>query len=311
MPQVDQGGTTGWEDLLASVRSHRHRDARHLKPTCLHAVSTGLDDGDLDPDDIDPGFVVERIASILLSASLPLPTRLWRPLWHLTNDGAWDFIGPSGRVGPEDFGTGRKPESLSAIGAKVERIGVSDALRSHWLSAPDRSVLRDLVFDMLEGGDQNSQTVARVLAGGRADTVPTRRPPSRSQGRTSEIEVRLALERHAMARVTAHLLAEGWCVEDVSATHSHDLRCTRDGGHLLVEVKGTTGLGRKVQLTANEVALARSGAQTALAIVAEIELVREGAIVTADGGELRMIPSWTPDLEDLRAVAYEYMVPPA
>lgn len=310
MPQVDQGRTTGWEDLLASVRSHRHRDARHLKPTCLYVVSAGLDDGDLVPDDIDPGFVIERIASILLSAGLPLPSRLWRPLWHLTNDGAWSFIGSSGRVGPEDFGIGRKPESLSAIGAKVNRIGVDDALRSLWLSAPDRSVLRDLVFDMLAEGDSNSQAVAGVLARGRAETAPTLRPLSQAQGRTTELEVRLAVERHAMARVTTHLLAEGWRVDDVSATHSHDLLCTRDGGHLLVEVKGTTGLGRKVQLTANEVALARSAAQTALAIVVEIEMVRDGAIITAQGGE-KMIRSWTPDLEDLRAVAYEYTVPSA
>lgn len=314
MPQVGDVGTGVWEGLLRSVGSHRHRDARHLKPICLHVVSVGLDRGELDPDDIDPSYVVEGVASILLAAGLPLPTRLWRPLWHLTNDGAWSFMGPAGRVGPDDFGPGRKPESLSAIGAKVDRIEVRDPLREYWLSSADRSTLRALVFEMLEGGDANSQAVARVLPGDeQADTSTKamRSIVSGSQGRTSDVAVRLAVERHAMARVIAHYRSEGWCVTDVSATHSHDLLCTRAGESLLVEVKGTTGLGRKVQLTANEVALARSGAEAALAIVAEIDLIRDGAAVYAEGGALRILAPWAPDASDLRVVAYQYTVPSA
>ncbi len=313
MPQVEAGGIA-WDGLLGSVRSHRHRDAQHLKPTCLHVVCVGLDDGDLDPDDIDPGYVVESIASVLLAAGLPLPTRLWRPLWHLTNDGAWDFMGRAGRVGPEDFGPGRKPESLSAIGNKVDRIQVHESLRGPWLSRSDRSALRALVFDMLEGGDDNSRTVASILTGGGRREAPSAAPrssASRSQGRTADLAVRLAVEWYAMARVAEHFSSEGWSVSDVSATHSHDLLCERAGETLLVEVKGTTGLGRKVQLTANEVALACSGAETALAIVAEIELTREGTAVLAEGGVLRILSSWTPDVSDLRAVAYQYTVPVA
>lgn len=313
MPQVEAAGSV-WDGLLKSVRSHRHRDAQHLKPTCLHVVCVGLDDGDLDPANIDPGYVVEGIASILLAAGLPLPTRLWRPLWHLTNDGAWDFMGPAGRVGPEDFGPGRKPESLSAIGMKVDRIKVHSSLRGPWLSRSDRSELRALVFDMLEGSDGNSKAVASILTRGggrRAPPATPGSPSSGSQGRTTDLAVRLAVEKRAMARVTEHFSSEGWSVSDVSATHSHDLLCERAGEVLLVEVKGTTGLGRKVQLTANEVALARSSAETALAIVAEIELTRGGAGIDAEGGVLRILSSWTPDISDLRAVAYQYTVPAA
>lgn len=312
MPQVGTVGSTGWEALLASVRSHRHRDARHLKPTCLYVVSEGLDDGDLDPDDIDPGVAVEGIASVLLEAGLTLPTRLWRPLWHLTNDGAWDFLGPTGRLGPDDFGPGRKPESLSAIGARVDRIEVAEPLRARWLSTADRSVLRALVLDMLASGDDNSRAVANSLQATRTATfLPGAWQPARasSQGRPNDLAVRLAVERHAMARVSAQLISDGWSVDDVSARESHDLLCSRGEELLLVEVKGTTGLGRKVQLTANEVALARSAAPTALAIVAEIELLRDGLNVVAAGGELRLIRSWTPEPTDLRPVAYLYTVP--
>ncbi|TPG15784.1 DUF3883 domain-containing protein [Sphingomonas koreensis] len=223
-------------------------------------------------------------------------------------------MGPAGRVGPQDFGPGRKPESLSDIGYKVDRIKVHDSLRGPWLSRSDRSELRALVFDMLEGSDDNSRAVASILAGGGGREAPPatpRSPSSGSQGRAPDLAVRLAVEWHAMARVTEHFSSEGWSVSDVSTTHGHDLLCERAGETLLVEVKGTTGLGRKVQMTANEVALARSGAETALAIVAEIELTREGAGVHPEGGALRILSSWTPDISDLRAVAYQYTVPVA
>lgn len=314
MPQVADVAS-GWGDLLRSVRIHRNRDARHLKPTCLYVVAEALDEGRLNPEDIDPGVVMDAMAAVLVRAGLPMPDRLWRPVWHLTNDGAWDFLGPDGRVGPERFGPNRKPESFAAIAAQTDRIAVTSQLRRSWLSAPARAELRAALADMLENDDANSRRVAAALAAGRALRAGSAAPDPEArtaggQGAQADLAVRLAVERHAMTQVRDHFTAAGWSVEDISATESHDLLCNRADERLLVEVKGTTGFGRKVILTANEVALARGDAATALAIVSAIELSRVEDGVSATGGELRLLRPWSPQSADLRPLTFEYRVPP-
>ena len=66
------------------------------------------------------------------------------------------------------------------------------------------------------------------------------RLPGRSgQGFQVDAQVRVAVEAHAMNRATGYY-AKNWDVEDVHGEESFDLRCTRPGVELHVEVKGTT-----------------------------------------------------------------------
>ena len=58
-------------------------------------------------------------------------------------------------------------------------------------------------------------------------------------------------------KASEHYSDLGWSVGDVSLSESYDLRCTRQGEELHVEVKGTTSQGERVLLTRNEVAHAR------------------------------------------------------
>lgn len=130
-----------------------------------------------------------------------------------------------------------------------------------------------------------------------------------SQGLQQNHAARLETERYAMQVTTDLLQSEGWTIIDVSKTASYDLRCTRDGQELRVEVKGTTGLGEKVLLTANEVAHARQQQpNVSLFVVSAIELSEDGPPV-ASGGTLARYDAWSPADTDLKAVTYSYRVP--
>ncbi|MDJ0275410.1 DUF3883 domain-containing protein [Sphingomonas sp. 2R-10] len=310
MPQI--AGADVWDDLLRSVRTHRHREARHLKPACLWVVADGLGNGSLDPDDLDPGMVIEALAAVLVEAGLPVPDRLWRPLWHLTNDGAWDFLAEGGRLEPADFGPGRKPETISSVLTRTDRIAVSPGLSGAWRSASGRETLQDGLLEMLADGDDNSRATARSLMPGlpaSSHSAPALGRATRTQGRVSDVAVRRAVELRAMAVTAERYVEEGWIVVDVSSAESHDLLCTRGPERLLVEVKGTAGLGGRVFLTANEVSLAQGPQPTALAIVSLVKLARDGQAVAAHGGSLKIIDPWSPAQGDLQPVTYRYRVP--
>jgi hypothetical protein len=63
--------------------------------------------------------------------------------------------------------------------------------------------------------------------------------------------VRRTVERHAVHRAKRWLEARGWVCTMVGKPF--DLRCTKGGRELHVEVKGTQGSGKVVELTKNEV----------------------------------------------------------
>jgi hypothetical protein len=84
---------------------------------------------------------------------------------------------------------------------------------------------------------------------------------------------RQAVEMHAMQLAERHLGNLGWRVRDVSATHSYDFECTRNGEKLIVEVKGTTSTGDQIVITRNEVAIQRAHhPNNALVVVHSINL---------------------------------------
>jgi hypothetical protein len=126
-------------------------------------------------------------------------------------------------------------------------------------------------------------------------------------------ELRRAVELHAMQRARLFYEEEGWHVEDVSASQSYDLRCTRAGNEELhVEVKGTVSRGAEVLLTPNEVEHARAAyPNVALFIVANIQVADPQAVVSeVHGGEVKVVSPWRIADGCLMPVGFSYVVPP-
>ena len=208
--------------------------------------------------------------------------------------------------------------------AKSDYVAVPSEARVHWRSAVDRAELRDAVIAMMERDDSACVALAahlsvreasvRNLSEGtlklRDSDTPTSRFGKR-QGFQLSLAARRAIELRAVALATELLASEGWQVEDVSAIQSYDILIRRGPEIGYVEVKGTTGSGREIQITAAEVEFARSNhASMRLIVVSEIDVaLDESGAATASGGTVRSFERWAPQASDLKPVSFFCAVP--
>jgi hypothetical protein len=130
------------------------------------------------------------------------------------------------------------------------------------------------------------------------------RPLSIGQEFGLNVEQRRVVERYAMDRAEEHY-ASAWDVRDVSSKARFDLLCTKDGRELHVEVKGTTGIGKFVLLSRNEVEHARMFPSVALFVVSGIVLKRseEGTWV-ASAGNIAVYEPWRIDSCNLTPLTF-------
>jgi hypothetical protein len=109
--------------------------------------------------------------------------------------------------------------------------------------------------------------------------------------------------------VQDELEGDGWELSNTSKHHPWDFEAVKGVEVMRVEVKGTTGVGTHVNLTAGEVINATTYDNCALAVVTDIVLDTSGEEPTASGGRLLMIRPWHVNEASLRPLAYEYRVP--
>jgi len=308
--------------MLASVEKRRDVDARFYKPVCLLAVIDGIDDGSIAPSDMDLDRVCDRFSACLKDVFPDRAAMGWRPFWHLGRDRAWIFRKNGIEVGPDDFRSQRKPNSRSELASRTDHVTVPEEMRGYWRSSTARAELREAVIDMLLRDDAACRRVAAHLgnffdaSGGlvlqpKVDVATDMLPIRSGQGFRGSAAVRRAVELRAMTIATELLTAEGWAVEDVSARQSYDLFCRRDSDVRYVEVKGATGAGEKILITAAEIAFALDHREHMMLIIVSSIVVEEitETSVEARGGQHKSIYPWSPDSSDLTAISYFYSVP--
>jgi hypothetical protein len=148
-----------------------------------------------------------------------------------------------------------------------------------------------------------------------ADPTPTAsggRRTARGQGFMASAEHKAAVELRAMSVAQTHFESLGYTVADTSSNNPFDLLAEKDGERLYVEVKGSTGDGKTVFLTRNEVSHAHANApNSVLVVVANIILQQAAGEIEAVGGSLAVHRPWAPAHADLVAERYTYRVPPA
>jgi len=133
------------------------------------------------------------------------------------------------------------------------------------------------------------------------------------QGFTVDAAARRLIELHAMEAAKRHFSKVWPNVVDTSASHPYDLRCSKRHRELRVEVKGTTGDGRTIMLTRNEVAHARTFyPHVSLFVLANIRLDRavSSGTLRASGGAVRLLEPWDVDAAGLIPLTYTCVLPP-
>lgn len=183
-------------------------------------------------------------------------------------------------------------EAVSKVHAKPRKLEVDDD---------------DFLQLLQRGGWEASELPAVPLEHSSIPSVPGH--DGRGQGYINDPQKRKAVELHAEDMAIHYLeTVEGW-TDVVRVGKPYDLRCSRDGAEKRVEVKGTTGTGASVFLTANEVDHARgndSGQPIDLILVSGILVTRsDDSGYIASGGRLAQYRDYIPADEDLRPTQYE------
>jgi hypothetical protein len=217
------------------------------------------------------------------------------------------------RIGRAVTGVYNKVMNFRALDPTDTREGLSgggETDRAVWARYFDAQTAR-LDLDRLDAdyasgwAGQTSQQASEssVLAGSQ------RLSSGRGQGYESDSDVRKAVELLAMSRAIEHYKALGFEVEDTSSASPFDLRCTKGGLEVRVEVKGTQGEGSTVEVTSGEVENARATQwRTDLFIVSGVQVQRVPTL-EASGGQCRLIEAWLPQDADLSPTRYRCRVP--
>jgi hypothetical protein len=140
------------------------------------------------------------------------------------------------------------------------------------------------------------------------------------QGRSVDPIRRKRVEERAVKLARARYEDAGWTVKDVS-THNdetygtpYDLRCSRGTSIRHVEVKGTSGSGETVRVSANErhhAAASNPGTESFMFVVEQIGLKTVKGVVRAVGGNVRYDGPFLTDGTRFVPTQYRYVVPSA
>ena len=226
------------------------------------------------------------------------------------------------RVGRAVTGVYNKVMNFRSLDSRDERKGLSGAGeidRTIWAEFFDPSTghlrgdLLEAEFKKFWGGLAEVEREVSAEPPSSQSTASEQsksRRLSKSQGRLVDSEVRRSIERRAVTLAIMHYEAAGYSVEDTGAYESFDLRCKSAESEIRVEVKGTTGFGERIQVTANEIHHAKLGlTRVDLFLVTKIQVLRSPEGPHALGGEVRVIESWIPRDEHLQPHSFYYSVP--
>lgn len=163
-----------------------------------------------------------------------------------------------------------------------------------------REVLEVLSLDDLEG-------IAGPMTGGQGTGKVAKRSDS---GYVADSAVRRAIEWRAVNLATEAYEALGYEVDYTGSAKPYDLVVKMDQEVRRVEVKGSSGLAKHVELTYGEVDNSRDWQPTDLYVVDGIHWWRESdGSVQADGGDARWWTDWTATDTRLKSIRFRYKLP--
>jgi hypothetical protein len=125
------------------------------------------------------------------------------------------------------------------------------------------------------------------------------------QGFQSDVEKRLAIEKHAMKMCKEYYFKKGYTLTDVSKNKPYDFQAQKGKTELFIETKGTQTDASKIILTKNEVELSQQiGHKMSLFIVHSIEFNKKS--IKKGSGKIKVVYPWEIDKKNLTPISYIY-----
>lgn len=152
-----------WAALIASIRRRRAPDARFFKPVCLIGAIDLSNEGLLDPAKLNAEAIVSRFKAYVSLIFEGRAEMGWKPLWHLSNDGLWNFYANGVALEPDDFGADRKPGTKSILFNRFQVLVVNERYRELWEDEAQRAELRRAMLSILANDDEGCRLFARQL----------------------------------------------------------------------------------------------------------------------------------------------------
>jgi len=161
---MEQDYTNIWGSLIRSIHSHRAHRARFYKPVCVIAAIDIADEASVPSGILDAHMLEHRFRRYV---GVLYPKRIdqaWRPIWHVSIDGLWQFFDDERLIEPDDFGPDRKPSGRTQFFNSFDRMEITYRYGDAWSSAALRGELRSAMLSMLANDDETSRPFARQLA---------------------------------------------------------------------------------------------------------------------------------------------------
>ena len=197
------------------------------------------------------------------------------------------------------------PRAFEKATAFAKRVAVADlsvkVIDTLLISAAER--LRVIYAAQRAGSDLTTSAIAEA-------SLESLAHPNRArvgQGFRLSSEERRVIEKRAMTVARQWLEHNGYAVVDTSANSSVDFEAVLNGVKLKVEVKGSTAAHvDALFMTKNEVELhRREKGQTALFVVAGINVEVTDGQASASGGTLTPLIGWDIDEWEIQPMAYQ------
>jgi Protein NO VEIN, C-terminal len=196
--------------------------------------------------------------------------------------------------------TGRTPDSVVYKVANLRFLDSGGTKGLKHIGKTDRLVWRafESKGDTL---DKEAERIAEEMS--RSDPLSEPKHEQTGQGFSGSSEERKRIESFAMSKAVRYFSGRGYTVSDTHANSPYDLRCVKDTEVHFVEVKGTSGEGRNVLLTAGEVNFARQHSGQMILFI--VHFVREDGAGALTGVE-KIIWPWKIESQKLTPYNFVY-----
>ncbi|GLR60304.1 hypothetical protein GCM10007919_50320 [Rhizobium indigoferae] len=130
---------------------------------CLIATIDLSNEGRLDPKKLDAEVIISRFKAYVSLVFEGRAEMGWKPLWHISNDGLWNFYTNGIALGPDDFGADRKPGTKSVLFNRFQELSIDERYQDLWQDQSQRMTLRHAMLDILANDDADCRRFARQL----------------------------------------------------------------------------------------------------------------------------------------------------